>query len=302
MAMDRVAFPGGVALSRLIYGMWRLKDDADISERHVIAKIEACVAQGITTFDQADIYGDYASEAIMGRALKAAPQLRGRIEIVSKCGIKLISRNHPERRVKHYDTSPAHIRASVESSLRLLGVEALDMLLIHRPDPLMDAGATGGALDTLVASGKVRAVGGSNFRPWEWELLQAAMSVPLASNQIEMSLLARASFSNGDLAQAQRVGAPPMAWSPLAGGRLVDGSATSFAGLAARLAEIGQATGVGPEAVALAWLLRHPARILPVLGTNNLDRIAKISDCLEVEIDRETWFELWTLAEGREVP
>lgn len=300
--MERVAFAGGVELSRLIYGMWRLGDDADTSERHVIAKIEACLAQGITTFDQADIYGDYASEAIFGRALQAAPALRDRIEIVSKCGIRLISGKHPERRVKSYDTSAAYVTASAETSLRLMGVERLDLLLIHRPDPLMDAAATGAALDALVAAGKVAAVGVSNFRPWDIELLQAAMKTPLATNQIEASLLARAAFTNGDLAHLQRLGRPAMAWSPLGGGGLFDPANPAGARLMPRLAEIGEAQGVAVEAVAVAWLLAHPARILPVLGTNNLGRIGRIAEATHVAIDRETWFELWTLAAGHEVP
>jgi predicted oxidoreductase len=142
----------------------------------------------------------------------------------------------------------------------------------------------------------------SNFRPWDWDLLQSRMSTPLATNQIELSLLAREAFTNGDLAQAQMVGAPPMAWSPLGGGALFDPAHPAAARLAPRLAELAEAASVGAEAVAVAWLLAHPACIVPVLGTNNLDRIARISDCLKARLDRETWFELWTLAEGREVP
>lgn len=299
--MDRVRVGDGVDLSRLVYGMWRLGDDADTSPDRVIAKIEACLDQGITTFDQADIYGDYASEEILGRALAAAPALKARIEIATKCDIMLLSPRFPDRRVKHYDTSPEHIRASVERSLVTIGVEALDLLMIHRPDPLMDHEATGRTLDTLVADGKVRAVGVSNFRPWDWDLLQDAMTVPLATNQIELSLLAREPFTNGDIAHMQRLRAPVMAWSPLAGGRLFARGNPAVERLRPRLLEIAADAGVALDAVALAWLMRHPAGILPVIGTNDLDRIARISDCCRVRMDRETWFELWTLAEGREV-
>lgn len=300
--MERVALPGGVELSRLVYGLWRLGDDPDTSPAHVRAKIDACLAQGITSFDEADIYGDYGSEALFGAALKADPGLRDRIEIVTKCDILLMSAKHPERQVKHYDTSPAHVVASVEASLRHMATDRIDLLLIHRPDPMMDAEATGRALDDLVVSGKVRAVGVSNFRPWDWDLLQSRMSTPLTTNQIELSLLAREAFTNGDLAQAQLMGAPPMAWSPLGGGALFDPAHPAAAWLAPRLAELANVDSIGVEAVAAAWLLAHPACILPVLGTNNLDRIARISDCLKARLDRETWFELWTLAEGREVP
>ena len=295
--MERVSL-GQISLSRLVYGMWRLGDDADTSPAHVRAKIDACLAQGITTFDQADIYGGYTAETILGAALRAAPSLRGQMEIVTKCDIVAPVGRHAAARVKHYDTSAAHIHASVEASLREMAIETIDLLLIHRPDPLMDHHETGAALDALVASGKVRAVGVSNFRPWDVRLLQSAMNNRLATNQIELSLTAREAFTNGDVAFHQEQGQPIMAWSPLAGGRLL---AEADSPLRDRLATIGAAHGTDWSAVAVAWLLRHPARILPVLGTNNPARIAGISDALKVQIDRVTWFELYSLALGHEV-
>jgi predicted oxidoreductase len=163
---------------------------------------------------------------------------------------------------------------------------------------LMDHHETGACLDALVASGKVRAVGVSNFRPWDWKLLQSAMTTPLVTNQIELSLSALASFTNGDIAFHQENGVAPMAWSPLAGGHLLAESST---GLRERLAEIGATQDSDWSAAAVAWLLRHPAGILPVMGTNSLHRIAKLSDALRIEMDRQTWFELYSLALGREV-
>ncbi len=297
--MDYVKPQKGLRLSRLVYGLWRVGDDADTSAAHVQAKIEACLAQGITSFDLADIYGGYTAEAIFGAALHAAPGLRDRMEIVTKCGIVAPIGRHAAARVKHYDTTAGHIRASVEASLRDLHTDRIDLLLIHRPDPLMDHVETGEALDALVASGKVAAVGVSNFRPWDLTLLQSAMETRLATNQIELSLLHTAPFVDGDLAFLQERGLAPMAWSPLAGGRLF---APEHRALHDRLAEIGAAQGVDATAVAIAWLLRHPARILPVLGTNSLARISRLSDALKLEIDRSTWFDLYTLATGREVP
>lgn len=295
--MERVSL-GQISLSRLVYGMWRLGDDADTSPAHVQAKIEACLAQGITSFDQADIYGGYAAETILGAALRAAPGLRSQMEIVTKCDIVAPVGRHSGARVKHYDTSAAHINASVEASLREMSIETIDLLLLHRPDPLMDHHETGAALDALVASGKVRAVGVSNFRPWDMRLLQSAMKTPLATNQIELSLLAHVGFTNGDVAFHQEHGQPIMAWSPLAGGHLL---AEADSRLRDRMTQIGAEHGTDWSAVAVAWLLRHPARILPVLGTNSLSRIASISDAMKVQIDRVTWFELYSLALGREV-
>ena len=296
--MDRLSL-GSIEISRLVYGMWRLGDDPDTSPAHVQAKVEACLAQGITTMDQADIYGGYVAEAILGAALRAAPALRDQIEIVTKCDIVAPVGRHAGARVKYYDTSAAHITASLEASLRDMATDRVDLLLIHRPDPLMDHHETGRALDALVSSGKVRAVGVSNFRPWDFTLLQSAMSSKLVTNQIELSLNCRAPFTNGDLAFLQERGIAPMAWSPLAGGHL---RAEAGDGLSARLDAIARDAGTDWTAVAVAWLLHHPARVIPVLGTNTLSRIATISDALRVPMDRQTWYELYTLAQGHEVP
>ncbi len=295
--MERIELEGGVALSRLVYGMWRIGDDTDTSPGHVRAKIDACLAQGITTIDQADIYGGYAAEALLGACLRESPGLRDKIEIVTKCGIVAPVGRYETARVKHYDTSAAHIARSIETSLSETATDRIDLLLIHRPDPLMDAEETGRALDDAVASGKVRSVGVSNFRPWDWSLLQSAMSTPLATNQIEMSLAEHSAFTNGDLAFLQERKIAPMAWSPLGGGALFsDGGELRTA-----ISKVAMQNDVDESAVAVAWLMAHPARILPVLGTNRLDRIAAISDALKVTMDRETWFELYTAALGREV-
>ena len=297
--MDRIEIAPGLSFSRLVYGMWRLGDDSDTSPAHVQSKIEACLDQGLTTMDQADIYGGYMAEEILGNALRAAPHLKDRIEIVTKCGILVGAGRYADRRVKHYDTSRAHILASVDHSLRLMGINRIDLLLIHRPDPMMDHEETGAALDEVVQSGKVRAVGVSNFRPWDLSLLQSAMQTRLATNQIELSLLAHQGFTDGQVASLQERGLPIMAWSPLGGGTLLTEGGEPLGVL---LRRIGEETGTDPAAVAVAWLLAHPALILPVMGTNNLDRIRTLSRAFDVPMDRQTWFELYSAAIGQEVP
>lgn len=296
--MERITLSGGLDFSRIVYGMWRLAEADDTSPAHVEAKIQSCLDQGITTFDQADIYGGYTAETVLGAALRANPGLRQSMEIVTKCDIVAPVGRYADARVKYYDTSRAHIEASVEHLLREMAIDHIDLLLIHRPDPMMDAEETGKALDDLVASGKVRAVGVSNFRPWEWDLLQSAMSTQLVSNQIEISLGAIAPFTNGDLAFHQRLGTPVMAWSPLGGGALMT-KESAVGSVADRMAA---EAGIDRAAVAIAFLLAHPARIVPVLGTNNLDRIGRISEALKVTLDRQDWFELYTAALGTEVP
>lgn len=296
--MERIELAQGLSFSQLVYGMWRLADDSDTSVKHVDAKINAALDQGITTFDQADIYGGYTAEAVMGTAMKANPSLRQRMEIVSKCDIVIDAGRHSGARVKHYNTTAAHINASVDASLAEMGIDEIDVLLVHRPDPFMDHHETGAALDALVDAGKVRAVGVSNFRPWDWNLLQSAMRHPLVTNQIELSLKHIAPFTNGDLAFHQQHGHVVMAWSPLGGGDLM----TASNELTHRLDSIATRCGVDRAAVATAFLLAHPAKITPVLGTNNLDRISSISAAETVQLDRQDWFSLYEAALGSEVP
>ena len=295
--MERISLNNKVSLSRIVYGMWRLGDDENTSPEHVRAKIDASLDQGITSFDQADIYGGYEAEEILGNALSGSG-LRNKMEIVTKCDIIAPVGRYADARVKYYDTSRAHIMASVDHSLRLMGIDHIDLLLIHRPDPLMDHHETGAALDEVIASGKVRSVGVSNFRPYDWELLQSAMKNQLVTNQIELSVLAHDSFVNGDVAFHQRIGTPLMAWSPLAGGALFSGDHPDVMNALSKMAS---ENNVDETAVAIAWLLAHPSRILPVLGTNSLDRIKGMSAALDVKMDRQTWYEIYTAALGREV-
>lgn len=296
--MERVEIAPGLEFSRIVYGMWRLTDDADTSPAHVRAKIDACLEQGITTMDQADIYGGYMSEEVLGRAFAEDTALRDKVELVTKCDIVAPAGRHAGAPVKYYDTSYQHIEASLDASLRLMNVDHIDLLLIHRQDPLMDHEETGDALDRMVASGKTRFVGVSNFRPWDVELLQSAMTQPLIVNQIEVSLKCIAPFTNGDLAFHQRRGDTVMAWSPLGGGALM--SETSP--LTAVVDEVAADFGVDRAAVAVAFLLRHPIGMLPVMGTNTLARIRTIADAARVELDRPTWFRLYEAALGHEVP
>lgn len=296
--MNRIDITQDLSFSRIIYGMWRLSDDDDTSPAHVQAKIEACLAQGITTLDQADIYGGYAAEEVLGKALKAAPALKDQIEVVTKCDIVAPMGRYADAGVKYYDTSRAHILASVDHSLRLMDIDKIDTLLIHRPDPMMNHHETGAALDEVVASGKVRSVGVSNFKLHDWTLLQSAMKTPLVTNQIELSLTANLGFTDGDVAYLQERNIPIMAWSPLGGGTMMTGKGA----VQDALSKVASENNVDNSAVAVAWLLAHPANIMPVMGTNNLKRIKVLSEALKVNMDRQTWFELYTAARGAEVP
>ena len=295
--MKRIKINENIDFSQIIYGMWRLADGEINDAKSVTDKINLCLDQGITTFDQADIYGDYSAEALFGIALKEDKSLRNKIEIVTKCGIVAPCGKYADVPVKYYDTSKKHIDASVNASLKNMNIDYIDMLLIHRPDPYMDHNETGQALDTLIKSGKIGAVGVSNFKPYDWELLQSSMVNKLHTNQIELSLQSIDAFSNGDVAFHQKNASPIMAWSPLGGGKLMIESNQ----LTNKMDQIGTHYKVDRAAVAISFLLSHPANIIPIMGTNNIDRISKISDAFKVKMDRITWFELYTAALGREV-
>lgn len=307
--MERVTLTPEVGLSRIVYGMWRLADAPDHSPGHVAAKIDACLNQGITSFDQADIYGDYGGESILGACLAANPGLRQQMELITKCGIVAPVGPYADTRLKHYDTSRQHITQAVERSLKALSTDHVDLLLIHRPDPFMNAEETGAVLDALVSAGKVRAVGVSNFKSHDHALLQAAMKSPLATNQIEISVLESSPFHNGEIVWMQTAGIPPMAWSPLGGGRLFcshkidpyEGQALVIR-VHRALSRLAEEHGVKVADVAIAWLLAHPARIMPVLGTNNLDRIKCLENATKMVLDRQSWFEIYTASRGQEVP
>ena len=297
--MQRIKLLDNISVSRIIYGLWRITDDPNHSTKNFQHKIEVCLDQDITTFDQADIYGGYTSESELGKTLKQAPHLRDNMEIITKCDIVAPIGIHSDKKIKHYDTSAAYINQSVERSLKEMATEQIDLLLLHRPDPLMDAEETGNALDTLIASGKVKAIGVSNFRPWDIALLQSCVNNKLVTNQIEISLSQHSSLTNGDLAHLQQHNINPMAWSPLGGGELFKDSGSA---LNIKLNSLAKTHGVQPAAIAIAWLLRHPAQILPIMGSNNIHRIKQFSEASKVRLDRESWFELLETASGHAVP
>ncbi len=305
MSYDRrvVLTKDGPSLSRLVFGAWRLLDGAARPDADAVARlIGTAVDLGLTSFDHADIYGNYEVEAAFGAGLARWRGKRDGIELISKCDIMLPSANRPENRLKHYDTSAAHITASVERSLTNLGTDYLDLLLLHRPDPLMDADETAAALADLVKAGKVRAIGVSNFTPSQFDLLASRLPFPLVTNQIEMSVVNTAALSDGSLDHAQMLSYAPMIWSPLGGGSLFTGDGERQRRVRTALKEIAAETGADIATIAIAWLLRHPARLVPVLGTMKPDRLAGMVKALDIVLDRQQWFAILEASEGRPVP
>ena len=280
----------GPVCSRIIAGAWRWHTTSPAAVENLVL---TALDEGITTFDHADIYGDHGNEAIFGNVLRKDPALRKQMELVTKCGIKLVSSKRPSTRVKHYDTSKAHIVGSVENSLKDLNTDYLDLLLIHRPDPLLDPVEVAEAFVELKQQGKVLHFGVSNFTPSQFALLQGHLPMPLVTNQIEISLACVDPLFNGalDLLMAHRVS--PMAWSPLGGGSLME-QGTAWENISA-------AYNASFNQLALAWLLRHPAAIFPVIGTTRPERIRECARATAIGLERQDWFEMLKLVTGKEV-
>jgi predicted oxidoreductase len=294
--------PEGPELSRITHGLWRLKDWGK-SPAEIPEMIHSCLQLGITTFDHADIYGDYNCETLFGAALAESSVRREHIELVTKCGIKLVSKNRPDVSIKHYDTSASHILDSVENSLKNLRTDYIDLLLIHRPDPLMNAREVGEAFSRLKESGKVLYFGVSNFLPSQFELLSAQTDVPLVTNQIEYSVLNTEAQDNGTLDMCQRLKISPMAWSPLGGGRLFHEHTERIIRLRKAMQDIADELSADSiDQVALAWILTHPADFVVVVGTGNLDRIKRAVEAEKTKLSRQQWFTIWTASTGHEVP
>lgn len=262
--------------------------------------IEQCLALGVSSFDHADIYGGYSVEALFGEALAAAPGLRERLQVVTKCGIKLVTPARPLHRVKSYDTSRAHITACVEASLRALRTDRIDVLLLHRPDALMDPAEVTDTFAALRSAGKVLHFGVSNHTSSQLALLHRRL--PLVTQQIEFSPLRMQALADGTLDQCVDLGLRPMIWSPLAGGSLFSADDERARRVRGALTDLALANNVSVATAAYAWILRHPARPLPITGSSRVEAIAEAVAALSLRIDAEDWYQVWRASEGHDVP
>ena len=305
----------GLACSRIAYGCWRLAGTWNAAEvtpaaeavgkRAVLAAFDA----GYTLFDNADIYCGGVAEKIFGQALKEAPGMREGIVIASKCGIRASGAPLPDSPCR-YDFSGDYIVSSCEQSLRRLGVETMDLYQLHRPDYLMDPAEIASAFQRLKGAGKVREFGVSNFRPSQVTALQKACSMRLMVNQIEISLANLNCFEDGTLDQCLGEKITPMAWSPLAGGQLGDGATRLLPSqegyrvkpLLVAMDLLAKNHGVSRTVLALAWLMKHPSGIVPIIGSTNAARIREAARAAELDLSREDWYRLLEAARGEPLP
>ncbi|KIL46789.1 aldo/keto reductase [Jeotgalibacillus soli] len=300
--MERIALAEELTFSRIIHGMMRLSEWS-LSKEQRLSFIEEVMEQGITTFDHADIYGSYVCEELFGEALSLKPSLRDKMEIVTKCGIVLTSDNRPANRSHHYNTSKEHIIHSVNRSLENLHTDYIDLLLIHRPDPFMNPEEVSEAFDELFNDGKVRHFGVSNFKQHQYRMLDAYVSQPLVTNQIELSAYQLENIEDGTLNLSQEVQAPPMAWSPLAGGKLFNSVSDKAVRLRKALEDVGQEIGAKSiDEVLYTWLLVHPASIMPIVGSGNMERIQSAISALHLNMDQHQWFQIYQASLGHDVP
>ncbi len=290
--------PQGPEFSRFVMGYWRLMD-WNMSAQQLVSFIEEHLDLGVTTVDHADIYGGYQCEAAFGEALKHSPALRQRMEIVTKCGIATTAK--AEHALGHYITDRDHIISSAEQSLTNLATDYLDLLLIHRPDPLMDADEVAEAFLALHQSGKVRHFGVSNFTPAQFALLQSRLPFTLATNQVEISPVHQPLLLDGTLDQLQQLRIRPMAWSCLGGGRLFNDEA--FQPLRDELAQVAQELNAETiEQVVYAWILRLPSQPLPIIGSGKIERVRSALVAEQLAMTRQQWFRIRKAALGYDVP
>lgn len=262
--------------------------------------IKESIAAGVTSFDHADIYGDYTTEEEFGRVLAQEPSLRQQMQLITKCGIQKVSVNRPAHKIKSYDTSFEHIIESVETSLENLHTDYIDCLLLHRPDVLMDADEIAKAVDRLKQQGKVLNFGVSNFKPSQVDLLQSRL--PVEANQVQCSILQLETFTDGTLDQCQQHNMIPMAWSPLGGGNLFAQREEERNHRIIAVAEfLAEKYATTPDIILLSWLLQHPSNIHPVLGTSKPERIQAAASAVQIQMEREEWYMLWRATTGKEV-
>ena len=275
------------------WGIW----DKNLNTKEMENMIHLCVENKITTFDHADIYGDYTTEADFGKAVVSSKIDRTKIQLISKCGIQMVTKNR-NNSIKHYEYSKDYIIWSVENSLKNLATDYLDVLLLHRPSPLMQADEIAEAVAKLKAEGKIVDFGLSNFTASQTELIRQKTKV--CFNQIQFSATHHEAMLDGSLDYMQTHGIRPMSWNPLGSVFREDNEQTRR--MKKLLAQLVAKYGVGSDTILLSWILQHPAKVIPIAGTVNVARIQALMKATELPLEKEDWFAIWSGSMGKNVP
>jgi len=274
-----------------------------LSGNELLRLIEEVIELGVTSFDHADIYGNYSCETILGDILNLKKGLRGKIEIITKCGINLKTDKFPGRKIKYYDYSYNHIVSSVDNSLTNFRTDHIDLLLLHRPAPFFDPEAAAKAFSILKRDGKVLQFGVSNFTPGQFEMLNSFTEENLVTNQVEISPYCLEHFENGNMDFFLKEKIKPMAWGPLAGGKLLNPRDAKGSRILQALHEVAEELNIAPvDKIIYSWLLKHPASIIPVAGSGKTERIKYAVEALTIDMSLEQWYKIFIASKGKELP
>lgn len=298
--MKQIKISETCAISQVAAGCMRAADSK--MEGDAFLKFaEECIGMGVTTFDHAPVYGGYTCEKLFGDGvIRKNPALRQKMQIVTKTGIVLPGKNG--NKTIYYESSKKEIMREMEASLQNLGTDYVDLLLVHRPDPLADPAETADALDTLVREGKVLNVGVSNFMPSQIEMLQSYMKSPIVINQMELSVKTTENFFNGVTDDAFIRRMPLMAWSPLGGGSVFAGEDGQSVRLRRTLKDVAEFHDTSMDVIMYAWLFVHPVRIAAITGTMNIQRVKSAAEALDVQLSYDEWYQILEASRGYKVP
>lgn len=281
----------GPKVSPAVYGFWRWEDAHTNSVADMERIVNLCLEVGINTFDHADIYGGYQCEEMFGQVMKNKSFRREDVVLFTKCGLVLPHTSRPDVRVKYFDTSAEHITRSVESSLKKLGTDYVDIFLLDQLDPLSNLEETALTLERLRTSGKIRNIGVANFTVFQHQLLASYLRVPIVTNHIELNLLNTTALDNGQIDYIKQRYMRPLAAAPLAGGRIENGTDPLAVRVHYKLGEIAAKHNANVESIAVAWIIKLGA--LPLIGTLNEQRIRNIVAAFDINLDQQDWYDLY---------
>lgn len=281
----------GPKVSPAIYGFWRWSSEGQNSLTAMERITNLCLELGINTFDHADIYGNYQTEEFFGKVIKQKSFKREDIVLFTKCGLKIIDSSRPDIKVNHIDISPAHILKSVDTSLRKLNADYIDIFLLNGFDPLCNPEETALALENLKDSGKIKHIGVTNFSVFQHQLLASSLRAPIVTNHIELNLLNTAAIENGQIDYLRQRYSKPIAWAPLAGGRILNGTDEKAVRIRKELEDVGNRYEANIETIAVAWIVKLGA--LPLIGTLDEQRIKNATSAFSIDLDRQDWYQIY---------
>ena len=283
-----------ITAGTMTWGQW----GKQLSKQEMIDLMHHCLENNIHTFDHADIYGDYSTEADFGNAFAESGIKRSQIELVSKCGIQYLGKSRPDLKVKHYNYTKEYIIWSAENSLKHLKTDYLDLLLLHRPSPLLQPEVVAEAVSTLKKEGKIKSFGVSNFTPSQTDLLNKYVGVE--ANQIEFSLTQHTAMHDGTLDHMMLNNIQPMSWSPL--GYVFKEDTEQTRRIHKQLGTLLDKYNATEDQLLLAWILKHPSNIIPVVGTTTKQRLKDAYAATKINLELEDWFLILVACQGHKVP